>query len=120
MTASKLDTRLSISPYREVIERTQTQFDLLRYALSELSERKKKNFFKGRASQEMQSLHSGIQLAKLHISIDQNWEELVMGSKARELRRKTKPGERHLHQEVSEDRLNQSELLLLVAHFESF
>ncbi len=106
---------ITVSHYRKALEGVETQFELIRFALRHLSEVKKNEFFKQREAKELFELDALIK-AKGFEDIENTLRDIMEP----DIHNKHGPGEQHLSLEVSEDRLNQSELLLLVAHFESF
>lgn len=118
------DNRISFRPYRLAVERVQTQFDLIRFALRSLEEKDQKQFFKDVSDKKIASMEQFRLRAKEHkfmpdVEVDQMANEGIERIKS-ELRREKRAGNLWATSEFSEDRLNQSELLLLVAHFESF
>jgi len=118
------DHRMSFKPYRQVLERVQTQFDLLRFSLTSLKPKERKRFFNGIAEQKFASIEEFRVMAKRHkLFLDEEVDEMANDQIAKvksDARRANRAGNLHAVSEFTEDRLNQSELLLLVAHFESF
>lgn len=118
------DERLSFRPYRQVLESVQTQFDLLRFSLDSLEPNDQKRFFKGTAETKIAQVENFRMQAKQQKvlpdeDVDQLANEQIDRVKS-DTRRANRAGNLHVLSEFTEDRLNQSELLLLVAHFESF
>ena len=118
------DNRLSFRPYRLAVERVQTQFDMIRFALKSMDEKAQKNFFQGVSEKQIASIEQFRLLAREQKlmpdeQLDQMADDQIRRIKS-EARREKRAGNRLVSSEFSEDRLNQSELLLLVAHFESF
>lgn len=118
------DYRLSFKPYRLTLESVQTQFDLLRFSMKSLKPSERKRFFKGITEARLAEIENTRRKLKEHkILPDEDVEELAKDQIAfllKESRRASRAGNLHALSEFTEDRLNQSELLLLVAHFESF
>jgi hypothetical protein len=119
------DTRLSVRTYLAALEGVETQFALVRFALSALSKNAIKGFFKARLHHQLGSITAGF--AKIRASAQggevAEWnqtEEMLREFIKKKHRKDSKPSDTRFKIELSEDRLNQSELLLLVAHFESF
>jgi hypothetical protein len=118
------DKRLSFRPYRQTIERVQTQFDLIRFSLQSLTPKDQKEFFQKVSEEKIAKIEKFRLSAKKHKifpdeEVDQMANEQVERIKS-ELRREKRAGNLRFTSEFTEDGLNQSELLLLVAHFESF
>ena len=109
---------LSISPYLEAIAAVESQFSLIRFALKNLSKAKIQAFFKRQLDEELSSLDSYFQ--ELDPQNEIGVKDYLSRYLKKEHRKKHRPGDIRFHVEFLEDRLNQSELLLLVAHFESF
>jgi hypothetical protein len=119
-----MSDKLSFKPYREVLERVQIQFDLIRFSLKVIKPKDQKLFFKKVAEGKIAKIEKTRILFKQHKidsdeEIDQTANERIESVKS-ELRRENRAGNLYAISEFTEDRLNQSELLLLVAHFESF
>jgi hypothetical protein len=118
------DKRLSFRPYRLVLESVQTQFDLIRFSLKIIKLKDRKQFFKQKAEKKLADNEKSRIFIKQHKILsdkdaDQNADAVIESIKS-QLRRENRAGNLLAVSEFSEDRLNQSELLLLVAHFESF
>jgi hypothetical protein len=115
---------LSFKPYREVLERVQVQFDLLRFALKNLKPKDQKQFFSETAAKKLAHIEKVRAVMKQQkIFPDEEADQIADDQIKRiqsELRRERRAGNLYATSEFTEDRLNQSELLLLVAHFESF
>ncbi len=119
------DTRLTVRHYRATLEGVETQFALIRFALSALSKNAIKGFFKARLHHQLDAISRGFQSLKATAQGDEleQWkqsEEMLREFIQKKHRKDSKPADTRFKIEFSEDRLNQSELLLLVAHFESF
>lgn len=119
------DTRLSARNYLAALEGVETQFALIRFALSALSKNSIKGFFKARLQNQLDVISASFQLLKENAEGDKvkEWEqteEMMREFTKKKHRKNFKPSDTRFKIEFSEDRLNQSELLLLVAHFESF
>jgi len=118
-----IDKRLSFKPYRQAIERVQIQFDLIRFSLKSLTKKDQKQFFKNVLDEKIAQTEITRALCKQHKiltdDMDQNLDMVNKINKA-DFRKEKRAGNLRLTSEFTEDRLNQSELLLLVAHFESF
>lgn len=120
----KTDNKLSYAPYQEALDGVETQFALIRFALRELPKSKLENFFKNRAAESLARLEKGWQLA---ISLMPDSAESLKSAREsskeyaeKEARRNSRKKDARFKLEMSDDRINQSELLLLVAYFESF
>ncbi len=118
------DKRLSFRPYRLGLESVQTQFDLIRFSLKIIKLKDRKQFFKQKAVKKLADNKKSRIFIKQHKILsdedaDQNADAVIESIKS-QLRRENRAGNLLAVSEFSEDRLNQSELLLLVAHFESF
>ncbi|HEY5041078.1 MAG TPA: hypothetical protein VIK53_03675 [Verrucomicrobiae bacterium] len=118
------DKRLSFKPYRVVLESVQTQFDLIRFSLKVIKLKDRKQFFKQKAEKKLADNEKFRNFLKQHrLNSDEDTDKIAderIESIKSELRRENRAGNLHAISEFTEDRLNQSELLLLVAHFESF
>ena len=118
------DQRLSFKPYRQMLESVQTQFDLLRFSLNSLKPIDRKRFFKGIAGTKLAQIEKFRLIAKKEkLMPDEEVDQLAQDQikvLESDTRRANRAGNPHALSEFTEDRLNQSELLLLVAHFESF
>jgi hypothetical protein len=118
------DKRLSFRPYRQTIERVQTQFDLIRFSLQSLSKKDQKKFFNQVSDEKIARVEKFRAVAKQYkINTDEETDQIANEQIERiksDLRREKRAGNLLVTSEFTEDRLNQSELLLLVAHFESF
>jgi hypothetical protein len=86
--------------------------------------RDQKQFFKEVAEKKLARIENFRKVAKQQkIFSDEEADQFAgeqIQSVQSELRRQNRPGNLYAISEFTEDRLNQSELLLLVAHFESF
>jgi hypothetical protein len=107
-----------------VLESVQTQFDLIRFSLKIIKPKDRKQFFKQKAEKKLADNEKSRILIKKHKILsdeeaDQNADAIIESIKS-QLRRENRAGNLYVISEFTEDRLNQSELLLLVAHFESF
>jgi len=115
---------LSFKPYREVLERVQIQFDLLRFSLKTLKAKDQKQFFTEIAARKLAQIEKFRTVAKQQKIFPDEQADEIAGHQIKrvqsELRRERRAGNLYATSEFTEDRLNQSELLLLVAHFESF
>ncbi|MCO5050811.1 MAG: hypothetical protein M9920_00705 [Verrucomicrobiae bacterium] len=119
------DNRLSVRNYREALEGVETQFALIRFALSALSQNAIKGFFKTRLHNQIGAISQAFAKIKVGAQDDEmaKWnqtEEMLLEYTKKKHRKDSKPSDTRFKIELSEDRLNQSELLLFVAHFESF
>jgi len=119
------DTRLTMRHYRATLEGVEKQFALIRFALNALSKNAIKGFFKARLHHQLDAIGRGFQSLKTTAQGDElaEWEENeeMCRERAKNKHRKdSRPSDTRFTIEFSEDRLNQSELLLLVAHYESF
>jgi hypothetical protein len=115
---------LSFKPYREVLERVQIQFELLRFALATLKPKDQKQFFMEVAAKKLahnEKVRAVLKQQKIlpDEEADQMADDQIKRIES-ELRREKRAGNLYATSEFTEDSLNQSELLLLVAHFESF
>lgn len=114
-------SKLSASAYLDALERVEQQFALLRFAVS-CSESRLSKFNKGFLEKRLGMVD--VNLTKLN----EKFPETADPELDAELRKMVKSDwrKRNRHRDMRfrieflEDRLNQSELLLLVAHFESF
>jgi len=118
------DDRLSFRPYRLAVERVWIRFDLIRFSLQVLKERDQKNFFTNVSDEKIAKIEKFRVRAKQHKffpdeEVDRIADEQIESIKS-VLRRERRSGNLRFTAEFTEDRINQSELLLLVAHFESF
>ena len=100
------------------------QFDLIRFSLKVIKPKDRKKFFKQKAEKQFSDNEKARILLKQHKilsdeDVDRNADAINERIKS-QLRRESRAGNIHAISEFTEDRLNQSELLLLVAHFESF
>jgi len=118
------DYRLSFKPYRLTLESVQTQFDLLRFSMKSLKPSERKRFFKGIAAAKLAEIEKFRRIVKEHkVFSDEEADQMAQDRIATvetDARRASRAGNLHALSEFTEDRLNQSELLLLVAHFECF
>lgn len=119
------DTRLSARNYLATLEGVETQFALIRFALSALSKNSIRGFFKAHLQSQLDNISKSFQILKASEQGEKlkEWEEIEEMSREfakKKHRKKFRPSDTRFKIEFSEDRLNQSELLLLVAHFESF
>jgi RiboL-PSP-HEPN len=124
MTPS-MDNRLFIEPYHEALESVETQFALIRFALNGLPKSRIQEFFKSRLKNTLAIIDAGMEDFGKDLPPEQK-EKAQRGAAywrrewIKQEKRKNRPADARFKLELSEDRLNQSELLLLVAHFESF
>jgi hypothetical protein len=119
------DSRLSVRSYLEALEGVETQFALIRFALSALSKNAIKGFFQARLHDQLGAISAAFAKIKEGAQGEEiaEWnqtEEMLRDFTKKKHRKESKPSDTRFRIELSEDRLNQSELLLLVAHFESF
>jgi hypothetical protein len=129
MTTNQTNNRLSVVPYHEILEGVVDQFALIRFGLGKLSKRQIQEFFKTRIKDQAAELKASLQLfaenLPKEIPEEQREKAKIGGELAAEHWKKRegkkhRPADTRFKFEFSEDRLNQSELLLLVAHFEAF
>jgi hypothetical protein len=114
------DNRLFARPYREALEGVTLQFDLMRFALRKLRDGDIRSFQQETLQSRLASLDSMKSKAQ---QMGHDLGSIIEEVKKHELemaRKRNRKGTRRFLPEFAEDRLNQSELLLLVAHFESF
>jgi len=109
------------------LEAVQTQFALIRFALSRLSKASIREFFHGRVDamqaaldQYLRDLNPEAMPAGVEIASVKGGIDAYVSLQRKKARKDSRPSDHRFRIELSEDRLNQSELLLLVAHFESF
>ena len=118
------DDRLSVKPYWQVLERVQTQFDLMRFSLKVLKEKDQKQFCRETAEKKIAQIDKFRTAVKQQKLASDEEADRIAGLQIKivqlDLRRENRAGNIYATSEFTEDRLNQSELLLLVAHFESF
>jgi hypothetical protein len=119
------DSRLSVKNHLAALEGVETQFALVRFALSTLSKNAIRGFFKARLNHQLDALSKAFAKIKENAQGEEvaEWnqtEEMLRDFTKKKHRKSSKPSDTRFSIELSEDRLNQSELLLLVAHFESF
>lgn len=118
------DNRLSFKPYRRTLERVRTQFELLRFALLALRPEQQTQFFEDVSKQRIARMEFFRETAKRQKTMtDQEADEIADEQIERiknELRREQELGNLRATSEFTGAGLNQSELLLLVAHFEAF
>ena len=123
MSTAKQDLRLSGTPYRKEIANVTLQFELIRFLLKQLTETDKKKFFRQFAEKGIEGAEKLRALCNeggnLSADIAEQCVAAIIGHTKREQRQRNKVKVYH-YVEFLEDRLNQSELLFLVAHFESF
>lgn len=124
MTAAT-DNRLSVAPYHEALDGVKTQFALIRFAFSRLPKSRIQEFFKSRLTDQLSAIDANTRGMAANLPGDQkakieNAIPSVLKFWEKQERKKNRPADIRFKRELSEDRLNQSELLLLVAHFESF
>lgn len=122
-----MDSRLSIHLYQPTLEGVSTQFALVRFALQKLSKARIKKFYHARVDAmeaglaaylrrlDPETMPGGHEFAKVKDGAD-----AVLRHSRKDASKQSRPSDARFKKELSEDRLNQSELLLLVAHFESF
>jgi len=104
----------------EVLFGVQSQFELIRFGLQYLPKSRIKAFYKERLEREMQAWEAFMAEFEKDFPEMKDIVPEVLATERKELRKRYKPSDVRVKKELSEDRLNQSELLLLVAHFESF
>src|ERR1035441_4367833 len=119
------DTRLSVELYLDALQGVETQFALIRLALGELSKNAIKGFLKARLEKELGNISEAFEKAKENaqgqvVEVLDDVEKGVKKLVKKQHRKDSRPSDTRFKIELSEDRLNQSELLLMVAHFESF
>lgn len=115
------DNRISDWDYQEAILGIQTQFELIRFGLQFLPKSRIGAFFRSRINQEMAAAERAwTQIFTEMPELADDLKPELLAAERKKLRRRYKTKDIRVRKEVSEDRLNQSELLLLVAHFESF
>jgi hypothetical protein len=116
--------RISIKPYREAIEGVVLQFDLLRYAINRLGNAQLKRFIALERDKNISLFQEGLKHAVdsgvLKTEDATGLSDMVIGEQKKKYRKLARRGTLRFYPEFTEDRLNQSELLLLIAHFESF
>jgi len=122
---NRLDSHLSVRTYLETLEGVETQFALIRFALNALSKNAIKGFFEAHLQNQIDAFSASFAKFKAGLPSEDvaGWNQteiMVRDSIKKKHRKDSKPSDARFKIELSEDRLNQSELLLLVAHFESF
>lgn len=121
---------LSLEPYKELLDRVETQFGLLRFSLKSLKRRDYNQFWDLVGSKQVAQFEKTCSILKKHLN-DQKQPKPIVDSLVdsfdsikrdalANVKRAKRAGSLRATAEFTEDRLNQSELLLLVAHFESF
>ena len=118
-------SKLSSSEYLDALEGVETQFALVRYAMKHLPKYKLKCFFKIVISNKLEELESELDKfnnlqSEPEKKIPEESRKIIRDVIGKDVRTKNKIRDARFKMEMSEDRINQSELLLLVAHFESF
>ena len=118
-------SKLSTSEYLDALEGVETQFALVRYAMKHLPKNKLKSFFKNLISNKLEELESELDKfnnlqSEPEKKIPEESRKIIRDFVGKDVRTKNKIRDARFKMEMSEDRINQSELLLLVAHFESF
>ena len=122
MTNRKSDSRLAIHAYLQAIERVEIQFALIRFALKSLSAARIRGFHQAHLQAQLSGIESGFKRLK-ELSPEEAFDgikEMVFDHLRKKHRKENRHADTRFKIEFSEDRINQSELLLLVAHFESF
>src|SRR5258708_27401390 len=118
------DERLCFPPYCEALEGVETQFALVRFILKQSRKSVIQQFFKERLATLLAKVDDNIGKVKDHPSAKGiAWDEIkenIHEYAQKQHRKQNRAADNRFKIELSEDRLNQSELLLLVAHFESF
>jgi hypothetical protein len=114
------DGRLTAKHYRATLEGVEIQFALIRFALKELPQNAIKRFFRIRLDHQLDALCKAQQIVGGDTKDDKQFYETMREFTKKQHRKNSKPADARFKIEFSEDRLNQSELLILVAHFESF
>ena len=125
MSTKGNDTCLSLRPYEEAVDEVRRQFEFVRFALRHLSRNRMVEFFRQCAADEIAGFKRDLAWVKAQLPADRveeltQIEDVLLKHKKSEARRRSRPADVRFRVEFSEDRLNQSELLLSVAHFESF
>lgn len=121
-TRSPSQTKLSASAYLEALEGVEQQFALLRFAVRSCSERRLIEFNKSFLQKRLGVVDAS--LAKFNAKFPDLADPEIYAEGKKWV--KSDWGKKNRHRDMRfkieflEDRLNQSELLLLVAHFESF
>jgi hypothetical protein len=103
----------------------ETQFALIRFAITGLSNSGIQRFFKRRLDTQVAAINAGMREVAKNFP-DEQRQKVERGTEyyckafRKSEKKKNRAADSRFKVELSEDRLNQSELLLLVAHFESF
>jgi len=113
---------LKISTYNHRVELIDIEFRFLRFAIVEISQNRKKEFFTTIKNEHIQNYIVGLGLAQTHLPQLFPKEEYSdnVESRKRNMQKKFAPRNRRLYEETIEDGLNASELLVRIALFESF
>jgi len=106
----------------------QSQFELIRFGLKNLSKNKIRAFYRERVDAEFSSTEARLaevtkampEAVKKAMPGLEGLTDMMLNSKREELRQRYKAKDAAVRKELSEDSLKHSELLLMVAHFESF
>jgi len=118
------DGRLSLHPYWKALDGVKTQFALVRFILKEAPEELIQRFYNDRHHDQLAKIDNGIlgsqDLPQEKAKLMRESLEYLREHVQKKHSKQNRPADNHFIIELSEDRLNQSELLLLVAHFESF
>lgn len=120
--------KVKLSSFENRFLELDVQFSLLRFALSELSEAKRDSFFKmikgKKQEEENQNWNRISELVKTQHG---DHEEAILQqldrlrkSKLQQISKQYGKANQYFYKQFSEDGLNRSELLLVIAHFESF
>jgi hypothetical protein len=127
LKVDKMPGKLSIEPYRAELKILHNQFKLIRDGVHNLPKKRIKQFLDQLDEEEERELHAAYDhLRTLPEAARPDLEAILSDMEnrgRRNLRRKQRGGilrDPGARKELMEDRLNQSELLLLVALFESF
>lgn len=112
---------LSVDPYLDALKQMETQFEFLRYAFEKLSRNKAEEFFSSKRQSELSHFSSKLEMATAQGLLDQDISQDLASRKAKILSKKLNKENQALYRtQFVPDDLNKSELLLLVALFESF
>jgi hypothetical protein len=117
------DNRLCLRPYREALEGVETQFALIRFSLKKSTEGLIQQFYKERHDTVNANIDKLLNYKVESPEEAKEWRESLEDMRdyaEKKHKKQSRPADNRFKIELSQDRLNQSELLLLVAHFESF
>lgn len=110
---------LTLRHYESRLELLEIQFEFLRHAVGEMPKASLNRFFKSKRNQRITALEAGVSIMEQQVGFSKDLKHLLLKSGQKLWSKEFGPKNHYFYKQFALDDLNRSELLLLIAHFES-